>query len=183
MFPTDQNGTSQEPEIPQAPEDAGKPQIPDNIKNVLLALLASIEIEDEYLRLQQMRQFKKNNLFWHGFQYLFWCDTEQDWRIPTHEEFEEISSREENRWVYDYVINQFKAHGESIIAALSADIPEVRFGPRDASDPDDNRAVEAADNCVSLIEKWNRAKLQIINALFYLATEGFVASYTYHKKD
>ena len=155
----------------------------ERIEEAFLALIESIEREDEYIRLQQLRQFKKNNLFWHGFQYLFWSDIDQDWRIPTHEQFEEISSREETRWVFDYVINIFKAHGESIIAALSSDIPDVRFGPKDAQDPDDNRAVEAADNCVELIEKWNRAKLQIINALFYLITEGFVASYTYNKKD
>lgn len=158
-------------------------KLDERIKEALLALLDSVEREDEYVRLQQMRQFKKNNLFWHGFQYLFWDDTSQDWRIPTHEEFEEISGREETRYIFDYVINVFKAHGESIIAALSADIPDVRFGPRDAYDPDDQRAVTAADNCVELIQKWNRAKLVIIQALFYLATEGFVASYTYNKKD
>lgn len=158
-------------------------KLDDRIKDALLALLDSVEKEDEYVRLQHMRQYKKNNLFWHGFQYLFWSDSNQDWRIPTHEEFEEISGREETRYIFDYVVNVFKAHGESIIAALSADIPDVRFGPRDAQDPDDHRAVEAADNCVELIQKWNRAKLVIINALFYLSTEGFVASYTYNKKD
>lgn len=148
-----------------------------------LALRDSVEREDEYLRLLQMREFKKNNLFWHGFQYLFWSDTDQDWRIPTHEEFEEISDREETRWIYDYVINHFKAHGESIIAALSADIPNVRFGPRNSQDPEDRRAVIAADSTADLIEKWNRAKLQMIEALFLLSCEGFVASYTYNRKD
>jgi hypothetical protein len=158
-------------------------QLPDRVKEALLALLDSVEREDEYLRLQQMRQMKKNNLFWHGFQYLFWSDTDNDWRVPTHEQFEEISSREETKYVFDYVVNHFKAHGEAIIAALSADVPDVQFGPRNAQDPDDIRAVEAADNAAELIAKWNRSKLQLINALFYLATEGFVAAYTYHKKD
>jgi hypothetical protein len=158
-------------------------QVDQRVKDALLALLDSVEREDEYLRLQQMREFKKNNLFWHGFQYLFWSDTDQDWRIPTHNEFAEISGREETRWIFDYVVNHFKAHGEAIIAALSTDIPNVRFGPRDAQDPEDRRAVTAADSCADLIEKWNRAKLLIIEALFYLATEGFVASYTYNRKD
>lgn len=155
----------------------------DRIKDALLAILDGVEHEDEYLRLQQMREFKKHNLFWHGFQYLFWSDQDMDWRIPTHEEFEEVSGREETKWIFDYVINHFKAHGESIIAALSADIPDVRFGPRDAADPSDRRAVDAASYAADLIEKWNRAKQLIINALFYLCTEGFVASYTYNKKD
>ncbi len=160
-----------------------KEVLPERQRDALLAILASVETEDQYIRLQHGREFKKMNLFWHGFQYLFWSDVDQDWRIPTHEQFSEISSREETKYVYDYVINIFKAHGESIIAALSADIPEVQFGPRDAGDPNDRRAIEAADNCVEIIEKWNRAKLQIITALFYLSTEGFVASYTYNKKD
>lgn len=155
----------------------------ERIKEGLLAILETVEKEDETLRLQQGREFKKLNLFWHGFQYLFWSDIDQDWRIPTHEQYEEITAREETRYVFDTVINITKAHGESIIAAMSADIPEVRFGPRNAQDPTDNRAVEAADNTVQLIQKWNRAKLKIIEALFFLSTEGFVASYTYNKKD
>ena len=155
----------------------------ERVKTALLALLESIEKEDEPTWLMHCQQYKRNNLFWHGFQYIFWSDIDNDWRIPTHEEFEELSSREEVHYMFDYVVNVFKAHGESIIAALSADIPDVRFGPRDAQDPDDYRAVEAADACVELIQKWNRAKLTIINSLFYLATEGFLASYTYNKKD
>lgn len=155
----------------------------ERVEKALLAILESVEREDEYLRLQQGKQFKKNNLFWHGFQYLFWSDVDNDWRIPTREQVQEVSSREDTKYIFDFVINIFKAHGESIIAAMSADIPEVRFGPRNAQDPTDNRAVEAADNCVELISKWNRAKLKIIEALFFLATEGFVASYTYNRKD
>ena len=153
------------------------------IQDALKAILESVEKEDEPTWLLHSQQYKRNNLFWHGFQYLFWSDIDNDWRVPTHEEFEELSGREEVHYMFDYVVNVFKAHGESIIAALSADIPDVRFGPRNAQDPDDHRAVAAADACVELIQKWNRAKLVIINALFYLATEGFVASYTYNKKD
>lgn len=155
----------------------------DRMKDALLALLESIEKEDEYLRLQQMRHFKKMNLFWHGFQYLYWSDMDQDWRVPTHEQIAEISSTEQTRYIFDRVDNHFKAHGESIIAALSSDIPTVRFAPGNAEDPNDHRAVQAADNCVEIIEKWNRAKLLVITALFHLCTEGFVASYTYNHKD
>lgn len=165
------------------PEEIDITKLDQRIKDALLAILEGVEREDEVLRLQQLRQFKKNNLFWHGFQYLYWSDQDQDWRIPTHDQLEQISSREEVKYVFEHVVNIFKAHGESIIAALSADIPSVKFGPRDAQDPNDKRAVEAADTSVELIERWNRAKLLIINALFYLATEGFVASYTYNRKD
>jgi len=158
-------------------------QVDDRIKDACYALMQGVEREDEYFRLEQMREFKKNNLFWHGFQYLFWSDTDMDWRIPTHQEWTEISGREETRYIFDYVVNHFKAHGEAIIAALSADIPNVRFGPRNSQDPEDRRSVSAADSCAELIEKWNRAKLLIIEALFYLCCEGFVASYTYNRKD
>lgn len=151
-------------------------------KTFILHLFEVAEREDELIRLQQMKTFKRNNLFWHGFQYLFWSEQDKDWRIPTHEEWDQLQSREDLSFEFRYVINIFKAHGESIIAALSADIPDVQFGPRDAEDPSDRRAVEAASNIVELIQRWNRAKLVIINALFYLATEGFVASYTYNKK-
>lgn len=165
------------------PEEIDVTKLSEEGKTALLALLEGIETSTNPLRLSQLRNFKENNLFWHGFQYIFWSEADNDWRIPTREELSGSGAREETQYIFDYVVNKFKAHGESIIAALSADIPSVRFGPRDAMDPTDHRAVAAADNAVGLIERWNRAKLLIIQALFFLATEGFVASYTYNRKD
>lgn len=165
------------------PEEIDVTKLSEEGKTALLALLEGVETSTNPLRLSQLRNFKENNLFWHGFQYIFWSEADNDWRIPTREELTGSGAREETQYIFDYVVNKFKAHGESIIAALSADIPSVRFGPRDAMDPTDHRAVAAADNAVGLIERWNRAKLLIIQALFYLATEGFVASYTYNRKD
>src|SRR5216684_4060165 len=160
-----------------------KELLSQDLQDALYNILEIIEKEDEYVRLWQMREFKKNNRFWHGFQYLFWSETEQDWRIPTHERLEEIGAREEVKYIYDYVVNIYKAHGESIIAALSTDLPDVRFGPIDAQDPDDLRAVKAATNTAEMIIKDNKALLLIIQALFYLCNEGFVASYRYNEKD
>jgi hypothetical protein len=177
-FPVDELET-QVDSTESEPDQSG---LPEEAKAAILALIELAEREDEFVRLQQMKTFKRHNLFWHGFQYLFWSDMDQDWRIPTHQQYDELSSREDITYEFSYVINIFKAHGESIIAALSAEIPDVQFGPRDAEDVNDRRAVDAATNCVELIQRWNRAKLLIINALFFLATEGFVASYTYNKK-
>src|SRR6266404_2590748 len=164
-------------------KDPDEVKLSDEEQQALLAILDIIEKEDEIVRLWQMREFKKINRFWHGFQYLFWSETDQDWRIPTHEQLAEVAAREEIKYLYDYVINIFKAHGESIIAALSSDMPDVRFGPLDAQDPDDLRAVKAATTAAEMIIKDNKAQLLIIKALFYLCCEGFCASYGYNKKD
>lgn len=96
---------------------------------------------------------------------------------------EEIASREEVKFIYDYVVNIFKAHGLSIIAALSSEVPGVAFSPVDSDNPQDTIAARKAEALGKVIQKYNKSKLLFYHALFILFTNHFVASYTYYERD
>src|SRR4051812_47679095 len=127
----------------------------DTIETSLLNILKNIEEEDQYIRQRMLREAKQLELYWHGFQYIFWDERTQDFRIPTHEVMEQVSSREETKFIYDYVVNIFKAHGLSIIAALSADVPGVPFSPIDSESPRDVLAAKRAEILGKIISKKN----------------------------
>lgn len=155
----------------------------ESIEKSLLHILKDIEEEDKYLRQRMLRECKQNELYWHGFQYIFWDERVGDFRIPTQEVMSEIASREETKYIYDYVVNIFKAHGLSIIAALSAEVPSVPFSPMDADNQQDVIAAQKAEALGKIIHKYNKSKLIFYHALFTLFTNNFVIAYNYYERD
>lgn len=156
----------------------------ESIQESLLHILSDIEKEDkEGLRAAMIRECKQNEYYWHGFQHIFWDVNTQDYRIPTHEALNEISSRAENKYSYDVVVNTFKAHGLSIIAALSAEIPAVPFSPMDADSARDVLAANKAEELGKIIQKHNKAKMLFYHALFTLYTSHYVCSYNFYERD
>jgi rubredoxin len=84
---------------------------------------------------------------------------------------------------YDYVINIYKAHGEAIIAALSAQIPAVRFPPDNADSTEDLETAKTFSKIADLIQKHNHAKRLLLQALLMLWNQGTVAAYHSPKFD
>jgi hypothetical protein len=149
----------------------------------LMEILKECEKEDEYTRQRMLREAKQNDLYWHGFQYIFWDQNVGDFRVPTHDVMEATSSNEDTKFIYDYIDNIFKAHGLSIIAALSAEVPGVPFSPRDADKPEDVRAAKKAEQLGKIIAKQNKTKLIFYQALFTLFNNHYVAAYNYYDRD
>lgn len=125
--------------------------------------------EDEALRIMHLRAAKRNEEYWRGIQYIFWDESTQDWRLPPEEILEMLPK----------VMNIYKAHGESIIAALCAALPYVRFFPDDADSPDDVQTAKAWLKVAELVQKHNEAQLLFVKALFILYNQQFLAAYTY----
>ena len=155
----------------------------ESIQQSLIEILKNCENEDMYIRQRMLRECKQYELYWHGFQYIFWDERVQDFRIPTHDVMEQVASREEVKFIYDYVVNIFKAHGLSIIAALSAEVPNVAFSPYDADNQKDIIAARQAESLGKVISKYNKSKLLFYHALFTLYTNHFVAAYNYYERD
>lgn len=154
------------------------------IQDALKAVMDKCEQEDQYLRKRHIYEAKQNDLYWHGFQYIYWDAEAQEFRIPTHEVLEKLSStREEAEFVYDYVTNIFKAHGLSIIAAIGADIPGTLFAPANADNPDDVRAAKKAEQLAEVIHKINYSKIHLLHALFILFTQHMVACEITYERD
>lgn len=165
---------------------AKKPQIPKELQDALLEIVRKCEQEDSWVRKQQIREWKKNERFWHGMQYIYWSETNQDWMSPINTRWD--TNSEEHREdaegpFYDYVINIFKGYGESIIAALSAQMPSPRFPPDDADQEEDLVTSKTYSKIADLITKHNSGKMLLLEVLLNLWNQGIVAAYHHAESD
>jgi hypothetical protein len=85
--------------------------------------------------------------------------------------------------LYDKIINIFRAHGESLIAALSIKLPTTVFYPDDADISEDIDTAKAATKIAGLIQKHNEGILVFMKALYILYNQGVVAAYIYNRED
>lgn len=159
--------------------------LPEKLQDCLREIVRQKELEDDNVRKQQIRQWKKNDRFWHGIQYIYWSETQQDWIAPINTRFDQLTGNreEEEGPFYDYVVNIYKAHGESIIAALSAQVPSVRFPPDDADSEDDIQTAKVYDQIADLIQRHNQSKMIILQALLAMWNQGLVLAYHAPKAD
>jgi len=163
-----------------------KKELPYDVTAFLLDVVQASEMEDEYVRQLQIKTWKKLEEYWHGIQYLFWNEIKQDWEV--HDTGLQVGiigeeMRESVGPFYDYVMNKYKAHGESIISALSQQVPTAEFFPDDADEPDDLTASSAKNHLAVIYQKHVKAKLVFIDALLKLYNQGLVAAYRYREGD
>src|SRR5688572_7194972 len=97
-------------------------------KDAILAITKTFETDDEQAHDNYRRRGRKNELYWNAIQDTFWSDTANDWRLLSERD-EEAEVNFEDADEYNTVINIYRAYGESIIAALTAGLPNVRFYP------------------------------------------------------
>lgn len=163
-------------------EDLGDSGLPKEIEDALISCYDYYRLEERGTRDVMIAFWKKLENYWQGIQRIFWDYSLQDWkRVPIDEEEEMISSIVDPT-LYDKIINIYRAHGESIIAALSVKTPNVIFYPDDADTTEDVDTAKAYDKIAQLICRHNKDKLLIVKSLFILFNQGLVASYIYNRE-
>src|SRR5205809_6482654 len=96
-----------------------------NYEDYILEILNIIERENDDIRQDQIRMWKRNDEYWSGNQFIFYNSTIGDWDSVTSSGVRSGSfdlgsdERDSTGPLYDYVFNIYKAHGESIVAALT----------------------------------------------------------------
>lgn len=168
-------------------EDPNNENLDLDLVDALKEIIRQKELEDNYVRKQQIRMWKKNERFWHGIQYIYWSETQQDWIAPINtrangEVFSENREDAEGPF-YDYVINTYRANGESVIAALAAQVPAVRFPPDDAENEDDVATSKTYDRIADLISRHNQSKMILLQTFLLLWNQGLVCAYHSPKAD
>jgi len=161
-------------------------ELSEELQNSLRDIVNLCEGEDDNIRKSQMRIWKKNEEFWHGVQYLFWSERDETWVSPLDVTWRNQLSEDELQELgpfYDFVVDIFKAHGESIVAALSSQVPAVRFIPDDADDQADVLTAKTYSKIADLICRHNNAKMLFIQSLFYAYINGIMFSYRYKDTD
>lgn len=181
MIPIDQNPTPPRKEE----RDPNNHNLSKDLQDCIKFLIDKYEKEDSWVRKQQLKLWKKNEEFWHGIQFVFWSESRQDWLSPTmYRWFNEDEGREGVEGpFYDFVVNIYKAHGEAIISALSAQVPTVRFPPDDAEDDDDLLTSKTYSKIADLIQRHNQVKVLQLMSLFTLWNQGILAWYHAPKAD
>jgi len=164
---------------PQQEEQEPKKQataIPDEYKTLLSSLLSMCEREDETVHYAWVRKAKRLELYFNNIVTLFWDNLTNDWSVPNWDD-------KEAEGVPPRIINIYRPHAESIIAALTVGVPNVLFFPTDADNADDIDKAEAFSSLAKIVQKHNKAKLLYIKILSIFFNQGTPFIYTYAKKD
>lgn len=166
-------------------KDPNNRKLPIELQEALQFLVDKYEKEDSWVRKQQIKIWKKNEKFWHGIQYTFWSESRQEWMSPAdYSWYQEEEGREgADGPYYDYVVNIYKSLGETVIAALGAQVPTVRFPPDDAEDENDLLTSKTYAKIGDLIQRHNQIKVLQFNSLFTIWNQGFLAWYSAPKAD
>ncbi len=154
----------------------------NDIGKALLALKEELYQEEQLVRSSQMPYWKRNEAFWHGLQKGQWDEISRDYL--TSSEVRGLIGDDDIDWEdYERCVNIFRAHGEAIIAALSASLPSVKFSPQDADSYEDISTSKAYQSIAELIAIHNEAPLKVIKALFHLYLHGVAFSYKVYHRD
>jgi hypothetical protein len=159
-----------------------KKEVPDDIQKLLCQVVEHFDKEDRYVRERQIRTWKKLKYYWAGFQRIWWNEVAHDWRVYGVNLDDDVTQAGDASF-YDKPINIFRAYLESIIAALSVTIPDIKCYPDDADNALDLATAKAGDKISQLIARHNNVSLLWLHALFIYCTEGMVAAYNYPKED
>lgn len=153
----------------------------EDFKNALKGTIDDLEKKDRPNRDKLLRIYKKHNSYWEGIQDVYWDERARDWRrVKDHLDEDTKSDETSSADRESTQFNIYRAHGESIIAALTAAIPGTRFFPEDADSPEDLSTAKAYSKMSKKIERDNDVGMLFVKSLFILYNQGFVAAYTYH---
>ena len=181
LFTGEEPASEEYTDLDTAPVD-GQP-LTEAIQNALSDVVKKLENEDKETRNQMLRLYKLCELYWKGIQTVFWSEFRNDWRTPWEESGSGVTAYKFGGHGFDKIVNVYRAHGESIVAALGAAVPSVRFFPRNADSPEDLSTSRTFSNTSEMLQRRNQAELLFIRALFILYNQAFVAAHNYAKQD
>lgn len=151
--------------------------IPEEWKIALKVIIDAVELEDQDIRVTQLKVWRQLQEYARNIFDIYWDETAHDWRSFSND-INEGEIDEPSR-----CIGIFRAHMESVIAALSIKIPGTDFFPDDANNPNDIQTAEGMTNCAMLIQKHNQSSMQFIRSLYIMWTQGTVCAYNYYRTD
>lgn len=149
----------------------------DEICELLKTVAIHFDKEDRATRERQIRSWRRLKLYWNNFSLVYWSEKAQDYRLAGQD-----SSSDTDQEYYDKPVNVFKAFLETIIAALSIQIPAISCVPDDAENPLDMLTAKAGDKISELVYKHNDVMFLWLHALYIYCTEGLIACHSYSEE-
>lgn len=161
--------------------DKMKP-VDSELGNALFDLGKKFILEEHSIRETKIPIWKMYEYYWRGYQNIVWSRSIQDY-VGAGLNVNAPGADELSAAFYDKVANIYRAHGESIIAALSNGDLSIQYFPEDAENPLDVETSAAYSKIEEKIKKDVNAELVLIRALYILYTSDFVAAYNYTEED
>lgn len=153
-----------------------KTEFENEISDLLQKVVEHFDKEDSSTRERQIRHYRRLKLYWNNFSQIYWSEVAKDYRIAGQ-------SDTDDQEYYDKPVNVFQAFLQTIIAALSIQVPPISCFPDDADNPLDLATAKAGNKIAEVIYKHNNAIFLWLHGLYVHCTEGMVACYTYAKED
>jgi hypothetical protein len=154
-------------------------ELSEELKTALKCIIDHFDDEDRAVRDRQIRVWRKLKLAWENIHHVYFSEIAHDWRIPDSQR----AGEDTDQGYYDKPVNIQRAYLESIIAALSVNVPPIVCYPDDAENPLDRLTATAGDKISTLLFRHNNANILWLRSLFIYCTEGLIACYTYPKRD
>jgi len=161
---------------------------PEGTSAAIIDLMDKCELEDQSTRSYQIALWKRNENYWEGVQNIFWSENLSDWisigenGVSTGQGGGEDTA-DDSGPLYDYVINIYRSHGESIVAALSQSVPYWEAFPDDTDNPNDISTAKSRTKLALIIQRHNKAKLRIMEILFKFFNQGLCIIHRYRDRD
>lgn len=149
----------------------------DECSHLLKTVADYFDKEDRMTRERQIRHWRRLKLYWNNFSQIYWSEVAHDYRIYNRD----VNATDTDQDYYDKPVNIFKAFLETIIAALSVQIPAIACVPDDADSTLDISTAKAGDEIAELIYKHNDVIFLWLHALYIYCTEGLIACHNYEE--
>jgi hypothetical protein len=158
--------------------------LPQEVIDVIEVIKNQLDLEERNVRQLLIKEWKRFELAWRGIQNIFWSEKANDWKT-----FDDLSLDKNDippgldPDQYNQIVNIFRAHGESIIAALTVSVPAIRCYPEDADKIEDIIAAKGFTKLSDKIDNDIDAPLKLVQILFNLYCFGIAFGYNYHETD
>lgn len=155
------------------------------VQDALIDLAREYNKDEEFPRLVLLREARKNNLYDNNIQNLFLDSATSDWSsFNSLGQLQGLPEVDEELVDYDYkIINIYSAYKESIVAALSNQVPTTRFLPDDANNAKDIYTAQSFQKVAEKLRKTNKSKTLLIQMLSILYNEGVIGVYNFCDRD
>jgi len=161
-----------EPELPSDVAAAMEEELNEQIGSALQSIVDTFTREDDPIRQFMSLVWVRNDYYWRGIFNIYWSEIASAWReFPS--DYELFPGQD------DQNVNIYRGYGQSIIAALSASLPNIKFFPSDADSPDDLETAKAYTIASEAVQKHNSAEILLVRILFYMYKQGTVFVYSY----
>jgi hypothetical protein len=170
-------------------EEEEEDELPEDVSKALKSMIDDFARVEQPTRERMIRYWKKLELFWKGIQNIYWDYTARDYRRldgGASKDYNDVGyepNEDLDYYYQDKIINIYRSHGESVISALSQDVPTVIFPPDDAEVIEDVQTSKGYTKAAELLQKSNNAHFLLIHCIYILWNQGVVGAYNYNVQD